>query len=107
MEAGETSAKISVKRWEGREEPSASEIQGLFKGEGLSPSGWSNGPGDRYAEHRHSYHKVLYCVKGSIIFESLNEKTELQAGDRMEIPPGVPHSAVVGPKGVSCMEASR
>jgi hypothetical protein len=29
---------------------------------------WSNGPGDRYAPHMHSYEKVLYCVDGSITF---------------------------------------
>src|SRR5439155_1193075 len=29
---------------------------------------WSNGPGDRYAAHNHSYEKVLYCVDGSITF---------------------------------------
>ena len=29
---------------------------------------WSNGPGDRYAPHTHSYEKVLYCVDGSITF---------------------------------------
>jgi quercetin dioxygenase-like cupin family protein len=103
----ETSVKISLKRWEGVESPSASEIEALFRNEGLRPSSWSNGPGDRYGEHQHSYHKVLYCVKGSIVFESRGKRTELRPGDRMEIPPGVPHSAVVGPEGTSCMEASR
>ena len=29
---------------------------------------WSNGPGDRYAAHSHSFEKILYCVSGSITF---------------------------------------
>ena len=29
---------------------------------------WSNGPGDRYERHEHTYTKVLYCVTGSIDF---------------------------------------
>jgi quercetin dioxygenase-like cupin family protein len=36
---------------------------------------WSNGPGDRYAEHEHAYTKLLYCAEGSIEFHLGNGKT--------------------------------
>jgi len=70
---------------------------------------WSNGPGDRYAPHSHGYEKVLYCVEGSIRFQLENEgrTLELEAGDRMVLPPGTVHSAVVGSRGCSCIEGRR
>lgn len=82
------------------------EIVQAFKDEGLSPMRWSNGPGDQYGAHSHSYHKVLYCVSGSITFTVNDKAIALAPGTRLEIPTGVMHSAVVGPEGVVCMEAS-
>ena len=66
---------------------------------------WSNGPRDRYAEHEHPYAKLLYCAEGSIEFRLAEGKTiALVAGDRMVLPAGTRHSAVVGPKGCTCVE---
>ncbi len=65
---------------------------------------WSNGPGDRYAEHAHTYEKVLYCVEGSITFTLRDGDTELQPTDRMVLPPGTLHGAVVGAGGCVCIE---
>jgi quercetin dioxygenase-like cupin family protein len=70
---------------------------------------WSNGPGDRYAPHSHNYEKVLYCVDGSITFllEAEGTQLDLKAGDRMVLPSGTVHSAVVGPAGCTCIEGRR
>ena len=71
--------------------------------------GWSNGPGDRYAAHSHGYEKVLYCVEGSITFRLEDEGRDihLEAGDRMVLPAGSRHSALVGPGGCVCIEGRR
>ncbi len=90
------------------EEPAGpAEIRARFEAEGLSPHDWGNGPHDRYEWHSHGYHKVLYCVAGSIVFHTRERDLKLEAGDRMEIEPGVEHAATVGPDGVKCMEAAR
>jgi len=70
---------------------------------------WSNGPGDRYAPHSHGYEKVLYCVEGSIKFvlEDEGRSLDLKPGDRMVLPPGKVHSAVVGSLGCTCIEGRR
>ena len=70
---------------------------------------WSNAPGDRYGAHSHSYEKVLYCVSGSITFvlEDTGEHLELEPGGRMVLPAGTLHSALVGPRGVTCVEGKR
>ena len=42
-----------------------------FAAEGCSsPTTWGNGPGDTYGRHAHGYHKVLFCLEGSIVFHT-------------------------------------
>jgi quercetin dioxygenase-like cupin family protein len=65
---------------------------------------WSNGPGDRYARHSHTYTKILYCVRGSIDFSLDDRVIHLNAGDRMVLPAGTTHAATVGPDGCACVE---
>jgi quercetin dioxygenase-like cupin family protein len=85
------------------------ELMTRLKSEATDCYSWSNGPGDRYAPHTHNYEKVLYCVEGSITFvlEADGRKLELNEGDRMELPAGTVHSAVVGPSGCTCIEGKR
>lgn len=99
----------TITPWPEKEPPTRESLEAAFRQENLSPSWWSNGPGDTYAPHSHSYHKVLYCARGSIRFDirPSGEALELKAGDRLDIPPETTHSAVVGPDGVSCVEAPR
>ena len=81
--------------------------EAAFRAEGLQPHTWSNEPGFEYGEHEHEYHKVLYCTAGSITFYTPSGEVDLKPGERLDLPPGTPHSAIVGPAGVTCMEAPR
>jgi quercetin dioxygenase-like cupin family protein len=85
------------------------ELMANLRNEASSCYSWSNGPHDRYAAHNHPYEKVLYCVDGSITFmlEREGRRLELKAGDRMVLPAGTLHSAVVGPGGCTCIEGQR
>lgn len=78
-----------------------------LRAEGLDPGSWSNGPGDRYAAHEHGYDKVLVCAAGSIRFGLPGERrsVDLAIGDRLELPAGTSHDAIVGGQGVTCLEA--
>jgi uncharacterized protein YjlB len=82
-------------------------LEARLRAEGLDPGTWSNGPGDRYVAHAHGYDKVLVCVRGSIRFglPASGAAAELGVGDRLELPAGTSHDAVVGPDGVTCLEA--
>ena len=73
--------------------------------EGLEPGAWSNGPGDRYGAHDHGYDKVIVVAAGSIRFGLADGPIDLETGDRLELPAGVDHDALVGPNGVTCLEA--
>ena len=68
---------------------------------------WSNDPDDVYAGHTHGYHKIIYVVEGSINFDfpTRHKSVTLRSGDRLEVPAGIRHSAVVGAEGVTCLEA--
>jgi cupin superfamily acireductone dioxygenase involved in methionine salvage len=50
---------------------------------------------------------VLFCLEGSIVFHTDRGDVALEAGDRLDLPPGTPHAATVGPAGCACVEASR
>lgn len=79
-----------------------------FATEGCAPARpWGNGPGDMYGWHDHGYHKVLFCLSGSIVFHTRDGDVELTAGDRLDLEPGTEHAATVGPTGCECVEASR
>jgi hypothetical protein len=80
-----------------------------LRAEGLDPSSWSNGPGDRYGAHEHGYDKVLVVESGSVQFglSELDRALDLAVGDRLDLPAGTRHDAIVGPHGVTCLEAHR
>lgn len=87
---------VKVTPWAHGREPDEAALQQCFAAEGL-------------AAHQHSYHKVIYVVSGSITFgrPQLGQEAALQAGDRLDLPPGVVHTAVVGRDGVACLEGHR
>ena len=85
----------------------ANDVGRSLRDEGLEPSAWSNGPGDRYGGHEHDYDKVIAVERGSIRFglPATGGSVELAVGDRLELPARTRHDAVVGPAGVTCLEA--
>ncbi len=98
-----------VTPWADSVSPTRSTLWRLMSDEGLSPYVWSNSPHDVYSAHTHSYNKVIYVVQGSITFglPELGQKLPLKAGDRLDLPAGTVHDAVVGSQGVICLEAHR
>jgi len=66
-----------------------------------------------YASHEHRYDKVLVVTAGSIRFGLPHQpetggaptSVDLGVGDRLDLPAGTAHDAVVGPRGVTCFEA--
>lgn len=95
--------------WDRDDSPGTETVAARLRAEGVEPYAWSNGPGDRYAVHEHSYAKLLMCAAGSITFLVGPDATavELRPGDGFVLPPGTPHAAVVGPHGCTCLEGHR
>jgi uncharacterized protein YjlB len=82
-------------------------LRSRLQAEGLDPGAWSNGPADVYGAHQHAYDKVIVVAEGSIRFRTagVGQAWDLETGDRLELPAGTSHDAVVGPAGVACLEA--
>jgi uncharacterized protein YjlB len=83
------------------------DIEARLAAEGLTASAWQNGPGDTYGTHEHGYDKVLVVADGAITFglPDAGRAVELGVGDRLDLPAGTAHDAVVGAAGVTCLEA--
>ena len=98
-----------VKPWADSTPPTQTTLWQLMSDEELSPYSWSNGPHDVYAAHSHSYDKVIYVVQGSIAFglPELGQQLTLKVGDRLDLPAGTVHDAVVGSQGVVCLEGHK
>ena len=98
-----------VTTWTDSVPPTQSTLWQIMSDEGLSPYVWSNGPHDMYAAHTHSYNKVICVVQGSITFglPELEQNITLKAGDRLDLPAGTVHEAIVGAQGVVCLEAHK
>jgi len=97
----------SVQRWPAEAPPDEALLRALLAGEGLDVFPWSNAPGELHAPHVHGYGNVLCVVQGSISFGLTDGQVVLEAGDRLELPAGIEHAAVVGPDGVHCLEGHR
>jgi mannose-6-phosphate isomerase-like protein (cupin superfamily) len=98
---------VELLRWPHRHALPEEEVLAFFSARGRQPTRWSNRPGDAYAVHTHAYRKTLFCLTGSIRFSlpDSGRDVELRPGDRLILPPGTRHGAVVGPDGVTCIEA--
>lgn len=83
------------------------DLHARLRSAGLQPGTWANGAGDRYDAHEHPYDKVLVAARGSITFglPASGSSVRLATGDRLDLPAGTPHDALVGPDGVECLEA--
>lgn len=76
--------------------------------EGLRPYAWDNRPNYRYAVRSHGFSKIMYVVDGmlEITLPDSNQRVRLRAGDRIEIPAGIRHGAIIGSSGAKCVEAA-
>ena len=93
--------------WASPEPPTQESLILLMHAEGLHPYLWSSAPQDLYPAHTHPFDKIMYCVSGSITFGLAGkpDAMTLHAGDRLDLPAGTEHDAVVGEQGVVCLEA--
>ncbi|MFM8323151.1 MAG: cupin [Chloroflexota bacterium] len=101
--------ELKITRWHRPGRPNEHMLRDLYQREGLAPYIWSNSPYDAYEAHTHGYDKVLYVVAGSItwIIGQGRHRQEFETfpGDRIDLPHGTVHAALVGPEGVTCLEA--
>ena len=99
--------ELKIIPWTSEKPPVEEELREILTEQQLRVYHWSNDSNDVYPGHTHGYHKIIYVVNGSINFDfpTRHQSITLRPGDRLEVPAGVRHSAVVGAEGVACLEA--
>jgi quercetin dioxygenase-like cupin family protein len=104
-----TQNEVDVQHWPAPGPPTPAAVESRMQAEGLGFYRWSNGPGDVYGAHDHPYDKIIHVVSGAITFglPDLGKRLPLNAGDRLYLPAGTVHDAVVGDRGVVCLEAHK
>jgi quercetin dioxygenase-like cupin family protein len=100
---------IHVQKWPHPHQPQEAALRQELEAEGLEPFLWENEPLAVYEAATFDHDRVLYVLRGTIIFgfPIESEPTVLRAGDRLNIPAGVAHNAAVGAEGIACLEAHR
>jgi quercetin dioxygenase-like cupin family protein len=76
------------------------EIAALLKDEGfLHVYEWKDAPNAVYPNHSHKGKVSFYVLNGDIAVTLGGIERVINAGDRLDIPPGTEHSAKVGANG--------
>lgn len=74
-------------------------FEAILKNEGFPIIySWHDDPGTVYESHIHRGRVSFYVTNGSVTFSGGINKT-VSAGERIDVPPGIAHSALVGPEG--------
>jgi mannose-6-phosphate isomerase-like protein (cupin superfamily) len=77
------------------------DLKGILKNEGYPiVYEWIDEPGTVYENHKHQGKVSFFVTEGSVTFSGGINKT-VSKGQRIDVPVGVEHSAVVGEKGCS------
>ena len=100
---------IQVQKWNRPQLPTEEVVEQLLLEEGLSPERWVGEPGQIFQASQRDYSTVIFVVSGFITFgfPIVGDPTILRSGDRLDLPAGILHNAVVGQDGVICLEAHK
>ncbi len=99
--------ELKVTPWTDENQPTEETIRELLDQQDMKAYSWSDEPEKVHAGHTHGYHKIVYVLAGSIRFDfPVHHQTfTLTLGDRLDLPTGIRHSAIVGLEGATCLEA--
>ncbi|MDO8604689.1 MAG: hypothetical protein Q7K40_04850 [bacterium] len=61
---------------------------------------WHDEPNVEYSKHEHKGKVTIFVIKGDVTFIFKNgEEKIICSGERLDVPIGIEHSAIIGPKG--------
>ena len=97
---------LHVSHWEAANSPTENLLKEIMRQNNLDPVVMTNNPYDTYFAHKHTFHKVVYIVRGTVTFNLpiLKKKFVLIAGDRFDLPAGIVHSVEIGAEGAVFLE---
>jgi len=88
--------KLALRRWD----PSLGPLQlvtlrRVLEGEGMVTAWWSDVPGTTMPVHTHAFPETRWVLEGYMRVTAENETVELGPGDRLDLPPNLPHATEV------------
>lgn len=63
--------------------------------EGMITAWWSDNPGTTVPPHTHAFAETRWVLEGYMRVTVGNESVELGPGDRLDLPPNLPHATEV------------
>lgn len=89
--------ELKVLRWNKPFIPEEVRLRDELTREGYSIFKWADSAGTTYPSHQHDHHESIWILEGEIEFEIGEVRYRLGAGDRLFLPRGMVHTAVVPP----------
>ena len=70
-------------------------LRRVLEREGMVTAWWSDLPGARMSEHEHAFPETRWVVEGYLRITAGAETVDLGPGDRLDLPPNLPHTIEV------------
>ncbi|HMG17382.1 MAG TPA: cupin domain-containing protein [Gemmatimonadales bacterium] len=70
-------------------------VRRVLEREGMVTAWWSDVPGAEVATHAHAFAETRWVVEGYLRVTAGNDAVELGPGDRLDLPPNLPHTTEV------------
>lgn len=88
--------KLATRRWDPRQGPlQLSTLRRSLEQEGMVTAWWSDVPGTHVAMHAHAFPETRWVLEGYLRVTAEGTTIELGPGDRLDLPPNIPHATEV------------
>jgi len=88
--------KLATRRWDpGHGTLQLSTLRRTLEQEGMVTAWWSDVPGTHVAMHAHDFPETRWVLEGYLRVTLEGQALELGPGDRLDLPPHVPHATEV------------
>lgn len=93
--------------WDSDDDPIRSQLEESLLEDGFDPFAWVDEPEKRYDSHAHDHDECIWILRGSMEFTVGGQTFSLAQGDRLMLPRGSLHEAVIGLDGCEYLIGQR
>ena len=87
---------LALRPWDPRLGPlQVATLRRALEREGMVTAWWSDVPGASMAMHAHTFPETRWVVEGFLRVTAEGDAVELGPGDRLDLPPNLPHATEV------------
>ena len=87
---------LAARHWDSRLGPlQLGTLRRVLEREGMVTAWWSDVPGTRVPTHAHAFPETRWILEGYMRVTAGSDEVELGPGDRLDLPPNLPHATEV------------